>query len=98
MTTHTATRADRIPPGLCLIYAHGECPGGLAWKGDAGWVAQVAIDADWYLRPRDTTDYYATPLTWLPTETALASPDPRVRAYAEHQQRHSTDHTLTKEN
>ena len=82
MTTHTATRADRIPPGLCLIYAHGECPGGLAWKGRDGWVEQIADSTEWSIEPEDTPDHWGDPMVAIPRVLADHATDPDITAWA----------------
>ena len=80
MTTSIATRADKLPVGLCWIAAHGEIPGGLAWKHESGAVSDIAA-TDWLIPPTSAASFEGVPLTWVPTETAAASTDPRVRAY-----------------
>ena len=80
--THT-TSLDQCPTGLVHVAAHGECPGGLAMKLVNGVV--LAIDdtwrISWSIDPDETPDFEGVPLTPVPTETAAASTDPRVRAY-----------------
>lgn len=81
MTTTTATRLDQCPPGLVHVPAHGEIPGGLAWKHESGAVYDVADDAHWLIPATSAASFEGVPLIPIPTETAAASTDPRVRAY-----------------
>ena len=79
-TTHT-TRLDQCPPGLVHVPAHGEIPGGLAWKCESGAVYDVADDAHWLIPATSAASFEGVPLTPIPTETAAASTDPRISAY-----------------
>ena len=78
-TTHT-TRLDQCPPGLVHVAAHGEIPGGLAWKHESGAVSDIAA-TDWLIPATSAASFEGVPMTPIPTETAAASTDPRVRAY-----------------
>lgn len=85
-TTHT-TRLDQCPPGLVHVAAHGEVPGGLAIKlrtPNGLYVFGLGGTA-WNINPGEQPDFEGVPLTWVPTETAAASTDPRVRAYVKGQ-------------
>ena len=85
--THT-TRLDQCPPGLVHVAAHGEIPGGLAWKHESGAVSDIAA-TDWLIPATSTASFDGVPLTWVPTSVAEESPDPRVIAYANDQKRAS---------
>ena len=76
-----AIRADRLPEGLCVIYAHGTVPGGLAYVDQPGQHLYGLTGPMWSIRGDDLADFEGVPLTPIPTETAAASTDPRVRAY-----------------
>jgi hypothetical protein len=77
-TTHT-TRLDQCPPGLVLVAAHGEIPGGLAWKYRSGIVDDLY--GWWSIESTEINDFEGVPMTPIPTETAAASTDPRISAY-----------------
>ena len=84
MTTSTfATRADRLPEGLCWIAAHGDCPGGLGWKGKDGWIEQIADSTEWSIEPEDTPDHWGDPLVAVPRDLAEKSTDPAISAWAQ---------------
>ena len=78
-TTHT-TRLDQCPPGLVHVAAHGQIPGGLAWKYRSGIVVNVGTEQRWWI-DESAAHFEGVPMTPIPTETAAASTDPRVRAY-----------------
>ena len=86
MTTRTfATRADRLPEGLCWIAAHGDCPGGLAWKDSDVWITSIPADnskGSWAIFTEDLTDHWGDPLVAIPRTLAAASTDPAIRAWA----------------
>lgn len=90
MTTRTyATRADRLPEGLCVIYAHGEVSGGLGWKYEDGWIYELPElledDEDgpmWTISPSEAPDHWGDPLVAIPRDLAAASTDPAIRAWA----------------
>ena len=81
-TTHT-TRLDQCPPGLVHVAAHGQIPGALAMKLVSGCVTRIDDEClhDWLIPATSTASFEGVPMTALPTETAAASTDPRVRAY-----------------
>lgn len=87
-STHT-TRLDKCPPGLVHVAAHGEITGGLAIKlrTPNGLYVFGLGDKAWNINPGEQPDFEGVPLTPIPTETAAASTDPRVRAYVK--ERHS---------
>ena len=78
-TTHT-TRLDQCQPGLVHVAAHGQIPGGLAWKHESGAVSDIAA-TDWLIPATSAASFEGVPMTPIPAETAAASTDPRVRAY-----------------
>lgn len=78
-TTHT-TRLDQCPPGLVHVAAHGQIPGGLAWKHESGAVSDIAA-TDWLIPATSAASFEGVPMTAIPTETAAASTDPRISAY-----------------
>lgn len=95
MTTSTfATRADRLPEGLCWIAAHGDCPGGLAWKDSSGWIESIRefYEGRWELFAEDLTDHWGDPLVAVPRDLATASTDPAIRAWANSSINQGGDH------
>ena len=80
MNVTRTTRLDQCPPGLVHVPAHGEIPGGLAMKHESGAVSDIAA-TDWLIPATSAANFKGVPMTALPTETAAASTDPRVRAY-----------------
>lgn len=83
MTTTRTTPLDKCPPGLVHVAAHGDIPGGLAMKLVSGCVLSIDDEClhDWRLDLTETPEFEGVPMTPIPTETAAASTDPRVRAY-----------------
>lgn len=79
--TSYATRADRLPQGLCIIYEHGDVSGGLAWKYADGWIEQIADSTEWSIEPEDTPDHWGDSLVAIPRDLAEASTDPAVVAW-----------------
>ena len=79
-TTTTATRADRLPEGLCWIAAHGDIPGGLAWRHEDGCV--TSCDGEWIVTHEDASDHWGEPLVAVPRDRAAASADPAIAAWA----------------
>ena len=81
MTDKTfATRADRLPEGLCWIAAHGDIPGGLAWWHEDGCV--TSCDGEWIVTHEDASGHWGEPLVAVSRDIALASADPAIRAWA----------------
>ena len=80
MTTKIyATRADRLPVGLCWIAAHGDCPGGLAWKSRDQHIDHV--EAVWHLSPYELADHWGDAMVAIPRDLAEASTDTAVVAW-----------------
>lgn len=79
-TTTTATRANRLPQGLCIIYEHGDISGGLGWKYADGLISGVPAPA-WTIRPTSTPDHWGDSLVAIPRDLAEASTDPAVVAW-----------------
>ena len=79
-TTSYATRADRLPEGLVLIYAHGDCPGGLARKRRDQHIDHM--EAVWHLSPHELADNWGDAMVAIPRDLAEASTDPAVVAWA----------------
>ena len=91
MTTSTyATRADRLPEGLCWIAAHGDCPGGLAWRHEDGCV--TSCDGEWIITHEDASDQWGDALVAIPRTLATASTDPAIRAWAKSNITQGGDH------
>ena len=65
-TTHT-TPLDECPDGLVLVAAHGEIPGGLAWKHESGAVSDIAA-TDWLIPATSAASFEGVPMTAVPTE------------------------------
>ena len=80
-TTTTATRADRLPQGLCWIAAHGDCPGGLAYVDSPGQHLWSITGPMWSLRGDDLADHWGESLVAIPRTLAEASTDPAVVAW-----------------
>ena len=81
MTTSTyAIRADRLPEGLCWIAAHGDIPGGLAWRHEDGCV--TSCDGEWIVTHEAADHHWGDPLVAIPRDLAAASTDPAIRAWA----------------
>ena len=78
--TSTATRADRLPVGLCWIAAHGDCPGGLAWKSKVGGI--WSIGGIWQIG-LDLTQHWGESLVAIPRTLATTTKDPAIRAWAQ---------------
>ena len=84
MTTSTATRADRLPEGLCWIAAHGGCPGGLAWKeADGGIYSLGSIGGVWHIVGDDLTQHWGESLVAIPRTLATTTKDPAITAWAQ---------------
>ena len=81
-TTTTATRADRQPEGLCVIYEHGDCPGGLAYVDSPGQHLWSITGPMWSLRGDDLADHWGDAMVAIPRDLAEASTDPAVMAWA----------------
>ena len=79
-TTSTATRADQLPVGLCWIAAHGDCPGGLAWKSLDGCV--YPIGGSWQIG-LDLTQLWGKSLVAIPRTLAATTKDPAITAWAQ---------------
>lgn len=83
MTTSTyATRADRLPEGLCWIAAHGDCPGGLAYVDQHGQHLYGLTGPMWSLRGDDLTQHWGDPMVAIPRTLATTTKDPAIRAWA----------------
>ena len=78
-----AMRADSLPEGLCLIYAHGDIPGGLAWKSRDRSIESIAgaEDGGWIIHPSFTRDHWGDALVVIPRDIAEASTDTKVRQW-----------------
>jgi len=66
-------RLDQCPPGLVLVAAHGQIPGGLAWKHESGAVSDIAA-TDWLIPATSAASFEGVPMTAIPA----ASTDPRI--------------------
>ena len=82
MSASKATRADRLPEGLCLIYEHGDIPGGLAWVDQPGQHLYGLTGPMWSIRGDDLTQHWGDPMIAIPRSLAAASTDPAIRAWA----------------
>lgn len=87
-TTTTATRTDRLPEGLCIVYAHGDISGGLGWKYADGWIyelPELLEDAEdgpmWTISPSEAPDHWGDSMVAIPRDLAEASTDPAVVAW-----------------
>ena len=85
-TSTTATRADRLPEGLCIIYAHGSIPGGLGWKYEDGGIVQIGESLDamqWVIDPDRAPDHWGDSMVAIPRTLATTTKDPAIRAWAQ---------------
>ena len=80
-TTSTATRADKLPVGLCWIAAHGDCPGGLARKRQDQHIDHM--EAAWHISPHELADHWGESLVAIPRTLATTTEDPAIRAWAQ---------------
>ena len=80
MTTSTATRADRLPECLCWIAAHGDCPGGLAWKSSDGCI--YSVGGTWQIG-LDLTEHWGESLVAIPRTLATTTKNPAITAWAQ---------------
>ena len=86
-----ATRADRLPEGLCWIAAHGDVVGGLAWRYRDGLISAVP-DPTWTIRPANLTDHWGDAMVAIPRDLAEASTDPAIVAWVKSNINTSREH------